>query len=661
MCGISGILIFKGSSFFLQNIQFMTKAMRRRGPDDEGFAFFEGNSKDTHIFGGKDTPEEVLLSPNLFHPTEFFTGEVPENTILALGHRRLSILDLSAAGHQPMFTEDGRYCIVHNGEIYNYQEIRRKLINKGVPFLSNTDTEVILKAYRAWGESCLHQFNGMWSFAIWDNHDKTLFCSRDRIGIKPFYYLCNPYFFIFASDIKTLIASNIYNPEPNWQGVYHAMSFQCAPRPMTCFKEISSLEQGHYIRIDLKGQIIKKRFWRLPIGEIDHSKSENYWNNHLEDIIVKAVRRRLVSDVPVGIFMSGGIDSTTISAIAAREHPGIKAFTLAYEDNAADFDELPQAQATAAMWPMQHIWEKVLLKKSLAYLDQITRCYEEPFFTLGPTFIVSQLAKKHKVPVVLNGLGPDELFCGYHREHFLGLWKFLHPWLPKIQLFGQQKSRYTKFLHLMSSKDVVEFYISRFSAFSEHEKRELFSFSEVTNWSSYETFKELYGLETLHFSDPIESICYMEVINYIGNHHLYRGDQFTMQWSIESRYPYLDHELVETAFRIPDKYKIAGKQGKYILRKVAKKYIHPTCISAPKKGFGMPVAYWMRGELKSMVENKLEKLKKRNVLKNKKIDELKYRFYANKDGYQKLFFLFSIELWMEAMIDGERSSGSSFN
>jgi asparagine synthase (glutamine-hydrolysing) len=258
--------------------------------------------------------------------------------------------------------------------------------------------------------------------------------------------------------------------------------------------------------------------------------------------------------------------------------------------------------------------------------------------------------------VVLNGLGPDELFCGYRREHLLGLWKFLHPGIPKIRLLGQQKSRYAKFLHLMGSKDVIEFYISKFSAFSEYEKRELFSFSEVINWNSYETFRELYGLDSLNFSDPIESICYMEVINYIGNHHLYRSDQFTMQCSIESRFPYLDHEFVEAAFRIPSKYKIADKQGKYILRKIAKKYIHPTCISAPKKGFSLPVAYWMRGELKSMVKNKLEKLKKRNILNNKKIDDLNYRFYANKDGYQKLFFLFSLELWMEAMIDREPPS-----
>ena len=279
---------------------------------------------------------------------------------------------------------------------------------------------------------------------------------------------------------------------------------------------------------------------------------------------------------------------------------------------------------------------------------------------MGPTYIVSQLARKHKVPVVLNGLGPDELLCGYRREHLLGLWKILHPWIPKIRLFNQQKNKYSKFLHLMGSQDVIEFYISKFSSFSEYEKRELFSFPEAINWSSYETFKGLYGLQVSHLSDPIESICCMEVINYIGNHHLYRGDQFTMQCSIESRYPYLDHEFVEASFRIPVRYKISGKQGKYILRKVAEKYIHPTCISAPKKGFSLPVAYWMRGELESMVKNRLEKLKKRRILNNKKIDDIKYRFYTNQEGYQKLFFLFSLELWMETMIDRESTLGNFF-
>ena len=213
----------------------------------------------------------------------------------------------------------------------------------------------------------------------------------------------------------------------------------------------------------------------------------------------------------------------------------------------------------------------------------------------------------------------------------------------------------------MNSKDIVEFYISRFSAFSELEKRELFSFSETTHWNSYDTFKELYKLDLLNFSNPIEAICYMEVMNYIGNHHLYRGDQFTMHFSIESRYPYLDHELVEIAFRIPTKYKIMGNQSKYILRKVAKKYIHPTCILAPKKGFGMPVEYWMRGELKSFMDNKLQKLKNRDVFNSKKIDELKYRFFSHKDDYKKIFFLFSIELWMEAMIDQQNFSFSFLN
>jgi asparagine synthase (glutamine-hydrolysing) len=651
MCGIAGILSFNRQALPFGNIQMMTNAMRHRGPDDEGIVFFESDSERAHIFGGSDTPEGVFLSSEPFHPIERFAGKTPENTILAFGHRRLSIIDLSAAGHQPMFTEDGRYCIVHNGEIYNYLDIREELIKNGYSFKSNTDTEVILKAYRAWGPDCLARFNGMWAFAIWDNQNKTLFCSRDRIGIKPFYYCLKDNCFIFASDIKTLIASKLYAPEPNWEGVYHAMSFQCAPRPLTCYKGVLALEQSHYMIISLNKSIKNYRFWSLPIGQVDDSRSEESWLTELDHTLSNAVKRRLISDVPVGTFMSGGIDSTTISAMAAKEHSGIKALTLAYEDSSPEMDELPQAKATAAMWPMEHISEKVVAEKSLSNLEKITRCYEEPFFTLGPTYIISKLAKQNNLTVVLSGLGPDELFCGYRRERLIGLWYFARRLFKRVGFFDQLSNKYAKTLQLMRCRDIIDFYIHKFSAFSEIEKKHLFTLSDAKQWNSYETFKSLYKLERLTFSNPIDFLCYMEVINYLGNHHLYRSDQFTMHWSLESRFPYLDHEFVELSFHIPHKFKVMNNSGKYILRNLARKYIHPTCIKNPKKGFAMPVANWMYGEMKFLIDEKLNKLKERKIFDNQKIDLLKDRFYSHRDSYHKIFFLFSVELWMESLID----------
>jgi len=632
--------------------------MKKRGPDDEGFAFFHRTESISWHFGGEDTPEEVYENKLPHTPTGRFGDKLPtEDIVLAFGHRRLSILDLSPAGHQPMCTEDKRYWIVHNGEIYNYLEIREKLEAKGDSFFSNTDTEVILKAYREWGPDCLNLFNGMWAFAIWDNQKKELFCSRDRIGIKPFYYYMDDKIFLLASDIKTLIASGLYCPEPNWEGIYHAMSFYCAPRPMTCFKGVKALEQAHWMTIDLKGRIKKNRYWQMPVGQIDYSKTEEEWCEALEHTLRLAVKRRLIADVPVGTFMSGGIDSTTISAIAAQEHPGIKAFTLAYEREANEFDEIPQAKATAKMYPLRHIIKQVRPEETLQYLEDMTRCYEEPFCSLAPNYVISQLVSENNVKVVLNGLGGDELFLGYGREKRLKLLNMVGFWRNILKLLPPLNKTVKKIKQFSSLNDIFEYYVYRFSTFTEDQKRSIFS-EIAKKWDSYKTFKTLYGLEELKFNNPIEALCYMDIINYIGNHHVYRVDQFTMNFSLEGRFPFLDHELVELACRIPRKFKVHNRQGKYILRQVAKKLIHPSSLSMQKKGFGLPVKYWMTSSLKPMIKKKIESLKKRGVMNPEEIERIKDSFEQGKTQYQQLWFLVSLELWLEMFID---SNEYSFN
>lgn len=653
MCGIAGILSF-GNKHHLpyRNIQMMTDAMKCRGPDDEGFAFFTANSEKANIFGGKDTPEEVLSSQNPFQPKKLLGIEVPDDTILAMGHRRLSILDLSAAGHQPMFTEDGRYCIVHNGEIYNYSDIRKELINRGESFFSNTDTEVVLKAYRSWGADCLQQFNGMWAFAIWDNHKKTLFCSRDRIGIKPLYFHLTGNFLVFASDIKTIIASKIYYAEPDFEGLYHAMSFYCAPRPTTCFKGIRALEQGHWIVADSSGNIRKQRYYHLPIGQIDYALEEDEWKSKLEGKLIEAVDRRLIADVPIGAFMSGGIDSTTITAIAARKHNGIKAFTLAFEGNDGDYNELPQAQATAKMWPMEHVYEIIDPEIILKHLTELVKCHEEPYYSLSPNFLVARLVSNYKVPVVLSGLGGDELFCGYSREKFLNLWKHFKRFSPLTNYSANFHHKLFKLNELLHLKNIVEVYIWTFSIFSEAEKKKLFILEKAKNWSSFEIFMELYGMEQLNFHDPVEAICYMDTINYIGNHHLYRLDQFAMNFSIEARFPLLDHEFVELSLMTPSELKIRGKMPKYIFRKVAQKYIHPSCLSMRKRGFSIPLDTWIKGPLKNLVEAKLQNLISRGLFNPNVINKYLQMFNANKIGPDKLWQLVFIELWFEQFFEG---------
>lgn len=653
MCGIAGIFTFNDSKVPLQNIRLMTRAMRHRGPDDEGMAFFKGTGEAV-IYGDENTPTDVYKSDTLYTPQKPFSVAVPDGSFIAFGHTRLSILDLSAAGHQPMCTEDSRYWIVHNGEIYNFQEIREELKKKGEYFSSNTDTEVILKAYRLWGSDCLNRFNGMWAFAIWDDKGKVLFCSRDRIGIKPFYYYLTDDYFIFASDIKTLIASGLYQPEPDWEGIYHAMSFYCAPRPMTCFKGVSALEQAHWMRINPLKDIRKHRYWRMPVGEINYNRSENDWKEELEYTLHNAVKRRLVADVPVGVFMSGGVDSTTIAAIAAKEHPGIKAFTLAYENDVPEMNELPQARATAAMWPMTHIVKVMRLKNTIKHLSDMTRCYEDPFHGLSPNYMISKLVAKNDVKVVLNGLGGDELFCGYGREKIARIWRMVSPWHRIISHIPVQNGKLGKVKILSGLKDISECYLLGFSTFTEGEKKELFCHPDACNWNSFEKFRQLYELKDLPFADAIEAIGYFDIINYIGNHFVHRVDQFTMHFSLEGRFPFLDHELVELACRMPSNLKVKNGVGKYILKQVAKNLIHPSCISMKKKGFGLPVDHWMKNSLSGVVEIGLNEVKQTGIMNNVMIEKIKQEFMTSKAPYSKLCFLAFLGLWLREFGMGGR-------
>ena len=244
MCGIAGILLSEDARVergLLGGIVPMLSSMENRGPDDEGVSFHGSAGPARHLAGR----ELVAFREG---------GELPADAMLALGHRRLSIIDLSPAGHQPMTTGDGRFTIVYNGEVYNFAEIRRELEDLGASFRSATDTEVVLKAYQQWGRECVSRFNGMWAFAIWDAGKRELFCCRDRIGIKPFYYYCENGRFVFGSDIKAIMASGCYDAEPDWEGVYHAISLQCAPRPRTCFRNVRALRQGHYMVVSGRGE-----------------------------------------------------------------------------------------------------------------------------------------------------------------------------------------------------------------------------------------------------------------------------------------------------------------------------------------------------------------------------------------------------------------------
>ena len=647
MCGIAGIFNFHGGADLqLPHVVRMTKAMRHRGPDDEGYITVRANGEVQHFFG-EDSPATVRAR---FGNAGAVSSALDAQSVLVMGHRRLSILDVSPAGHQPMTDPTGRYWIVFNGEIYNFKDVRSELEVLGHRFRTASDTEVILVAYSQWQQDCLRRFNGDFAFALWDTHQKALFCARDRIGVKPFYYILNQERFLFGSDIKTLIASGLYQPEPDPQGLYLAMAFGIAPRPITAFKQIRALKQAHWMRLHADGRIEKDRYWRIPVGSQTHGMTEADAVELLEEQLQRAVSRRLVADVPVGTFMSGGVDSTTVSAIAARQHPGIKAFTLGYQNDVPELDEVRQAEATARMHPMQHIIKRINPDESLQDLRAWIDGYEEPFHSLAANHVISRLVKENQVTVVLNGLGGDELLAGYSHSRFHRIPRM--PWLDILTKHADRipSKKIATVLRLIGARSSDRLHTLLFRKTSDLELHKLFKPAFCPVQETPDLLHDLYA-QDLEFTDALEAISYMDLMNYIGNHHVHRVDQFTMAHSIEGRFPFLDHELVEAAFRIPSNLKICNGKQKYVLRRVAEKHIAPQCLAMKKKGFGLPLKQWMQGPLKPLVNRSLDNLQMRTEVDAGVVSAWYNEYKAGRLPPGRIWHLVALELWFEHFMD----------
>ena len=640
-----------GERRFAGALKRMSAAMRLRGPDDEGFLIASHGSRDVRVYRGPDTVESNIA--NHFFPRAAIDVAEDDTGSVFFAHRRLSIIDLSPMGHQPMATEDRRFWIIYNGEIYNHREIRGELERHGEVFFSTSDTEVLLKGYRRWGESFLERLRGMFAFCIWDDREKSLFCARDRIGIKPFYYARTGSVFLFASDIRSLLASGLHVAAPNLEGLYHCLSFGVAPRPLTAFEGVYALEQAHWLRIDAGGRWQRKRYWSLPVGNQQREISDAGAIEQIQKRLETAVERRLVADVPVGTFMSGGIDSTTVSAIAATRHPGIKAFTLAFASD-RHLNEVDQARATARMLPMEHIVRNVEDDELIGDIDDVSACYEEPFYDLSPNYVISRLVKEHRLKVILNGLGGDELFGGYPYYRWEGRWRLLRRLLPllsvssRLPFIGHVAER----LHQVGKSATADrFALAVRSFLTEREKRFLFRDPALRDIDTIERIHDLYVGGDLEFSSTMEAISYIDIINYIGNHHVYRVDKFTMRFSIEGRLPFLDHDLVEAAFCLPDRFKLRGGQTKWVLSRVAERYIHPSCITAPKRGFDLPTDRWMRGRLAQFVHAKLDALCDRTLFRPEAVWKVFREWTMRARSFRGVWELVSVELWLEQFMD----------
>jgi asparagine synthase (glutamine-hydrolysing) len=578
MCGIAGI--FKSdqeSCVSRDDLASMTEIIKHRGPDDSG----------------------ILLLDNV-----------------GLGHRRLSIIDLSG-GHQPMSDHFNDTHIVFNGEIYNYRELREELIKAGCNIRSNSDTEIILHAYSVYGELCVEKFNGMFSFAIWDRRKRILFLARDRLGKKPLYYYQDDAQFVFASEIKAITVLNSVKKSLNLQAIDKYFSYFYIPEPDTIFNSIQCVPPAHTVRIE-NGKVSFAKYWNPLIRE-NRWKGEDEWSEEINELLVDSVRLRMISDVPIGVFLSGGIDSSSITGLmAGLSSQKIRTFSI--RGGAEEFDETPFARAVVDKYQTDHIEMDIIPERIEDLLPSLVKFFGQPFAdsSMIPTYQVSKLARMH-VKVALSGEGGDELFAGYdwHRK-FLVIARatslspnwfrkhILENFLPAYNEPVVTNSLISRILNRaslatqLSLKSSAECYQAFFTSFDTVFKSKVYdeSFrSKLTSFTHLQTNEVASVFENTHGS-LLSRALQTDQTFYLPSDLLQKVDRMSMANSLEVRSPFLDYRLVELAANIPDQFKIRGDISKYILKYSMRNVLPDIVLNRKtKRGFSIPVSKWFRGNL----------------------------------------------------------------
>lgn len=627
MCGITGVIHKNNEPVDLLVLQSMTRRLAHRGPDEEGY-FVEKQA--------------------------------------GLGHRRLSIIDLSS-GQQPMYTEDGRYVIVFNGEIYNFLEIRQRLEKEGIVFKTRSDTEVLLKFYVQCGETCVAELNGMFAFAIWDKKEKQLFAARDRMGKKPFYYWSTQKHFAFASECKAFLAHPDFSRKLDSEALSHFFQYEYVPAPFSIFHGVKKLAAGHYLVLDQKGVTIR-RYWDIPLNPLASSEfDEGEVKTKLINLLDRAVDSRLVSDVPLGVFLSGGIDSSTIVALMARHRPGkdIKTFSINFDE--PSFDESAYSSLVAKKFSTDHHQQTLTPHKMIDILPEVASFLDEPFadYSIIPTYLLSQFTRQ-SVTVALGGDGSDELFCGYP-TFFAGSLADYYYHTPR---FAKKIIHYFSSFFPASDQDMsFEFKLKQFlygagfppvlrnqvwlGALHRLEQQKLFSSSfEAQTFLRDGDPLELVSqvMESCPSKNPGDRMLYFYQKFYLEGDILVKTDRASMAASLEVRAPFLDKDLVEYVSTLPYEFKAKGHETKYLLKKALEPVLPHEIIYRKKKGFGIPIAVWLKNELRPTLQETLhhDKLKKDGIFNPVVVDRLIAEHLAGKKNNRKpLFALLMFQWWKE--------------
>jgi asparagine synthase (glutamine-hydrolysing) len=633
MCGFTGFIDFNKKSN-KDVIQKMVETIRHRGPDDNGIEF-----------------------------VDFIDYQI------GFGHARLSILDLTMAGHQPMIHHETGNIIVYNGEIYNFKEVRKELVvTKGISFYTESDTEVILKAFAVWGIRAVDKFIGMFAFVIFDNQSKKIYFCRDRAGVKPLYYYQSEGLLLFGSELKALIKHPRFISDINPDSVASFLQKGWIPAPHSIFKNTFKLMPGHFAVLDLDSKTFNlEKYWDIISffnkNEVDIS--ENEAETEIERLLRSSCEYRMVSDVPVGVFLSGGYDSSAIAAILqSNRSEKIKTFTIGFEDE--KFNEAIHAKKVAEYLGTDHFEYYCNYKEALSLVDDLPFYYDEPFADSSaiPTMLVSKIASQH-VKVSLSADGGDELFAGYSRytikiDDYLKFANLRQPTssllaipmgiLEKISRISSEpyhQYKLEKIIEVLKTSNPLQKVKNRIAPkhFSNYEMPKLMAKSFNQQSSSYDELKLL--REDIHY---LQAFLAIEFKTTLVDDMLVKVDRATMRFGLEGREPMLDHRLVEFAASLPNHYKVKDGIQKRLLKNIVHRYIPKNIMDRPKMGFAIPTEKWLKGELKSLLHFHLSKsqVNKFGILNYEYIAELLKRFENGKEvNPERLWIILMMQMWLD--------------
>lgn len=622
MCGINGFVDFS-LTISKEELYAMTQSLAHRGPDGTG--------------------------------NEWLTSD---QCTVGLGHRRLSILDLSEAGHQPM-QNHGNW-ISYNGEIYNFADIQHELIQEGYTFQSHCDTEVILSAYDCWGETCVEKFKGMFAYTIYDYKNQKLVLARDRAGMKPLYYYHTASAFLFASELKAFHHIHLFKKEIDPTGLSSYFQYGFISSPKTIFKNCFKLFQGQQATLDLRTKEFHIRdYWTIndtkTIKQNYQELSEEQIINHTENLLIKSTKEHLVSDVPVGLFLSGGYDSSTTAAILQSHHTeSLQTFTIGFKD--PSYNEAEYAEAIAQHLGTNHTELICSPEDAKDIIPKLADIYDEPFsdYSSIPTYLLSHLTRKH-VKVAISADGGDELFAGYRRFiNAIKLAKRLQN-VPAVAL-----SAASSVLNSTNQSGFGETYIKRKLAYI-LKNGNIHSIPQFQNQKLLnEDINELLihpvhlDLQTYHKKDDINDIFRIEFQQYLQDEILTKIDRASMACGLEAREPLLDHHIIEWATNLPYSIKYKKTELKHILKSIAYKYIPQHLLDRPKQGFDIPIMKWIRTDMNWLIEDLLDQnfIKTQEIFQPECIKSIKSKFYkaehyhTDKIMWQLIVFQLWYKRWM---------------